>query len=235
MRHTRKSANSNTLIAGIVLAAGSIIIGMSVYAQDAEMTFFITSTGPGNGGDLGGLDGADAHCTSLASAAGSRLTSWKAYLSVNAKIDRSSGSPKVISGVNARDRIGNGPWHNAKGVLIANDIDALHSADNAIDKSTGLDENGNTVNARGDKPNRHDILTGSDPLGQYSTAGGDTSCSGWTSSGEGSAIVGHHDRAGLSQDRHMLSWNSAHRSAGCGKDDLPRTGGDGLFYCFAAN
>ena len=233
MRNNRKSTQSKMLLASLALAAGSVF-SVGANAQDADMTFFITSAGPGNGGDLGGLEGADAHCTSLAAAAGSELTTWKAYLSVNAGIDRSGDSPKVIPGVNARDRIGNGPWHNAKGVLIANDLDALHSADNAIDKSTGLDENGNAVNARGDKPNKHDILTGSDPQGQYSTAGGDTSCSGWTSSGEGSAIVGHHDRVGLSQDRHMLSWNSAHGSAGCGKDDLPRTGGDGLFYCFAA-
>ena len=163
------------------------------------------------------------------------MTNWRAYLSVSPKVDRSGDRPKVIPGVNARDRIGSGPWHNAKGVLIASDVDELHSGNNPIDKSTGLDESGNVVNARGDKPNRHDILTGADPSGLYSTAGGDTTCGGWTSSGEGSAIVGHHDRAGLSQDWHMLSWNSAHGSAGCSQDDLRRTGGDGLFYCFHAD
>ncbi len=232
MMHNKNSLIPKALIAGLALTGLAFSFG--AHAQDSEMTFFITSAGPGNGADLGGLEGADAHCTTLAAAAGSTLTSWKAYLSVNAKIDRSSGQPKVIPGVNARDRIGNGPWHNAKGVLIAEDVESLHSADNPVNKSTGLDEKGEVVNARGDKPNRHDILTGSDPHGQYSTAGGDTSCSGWTSSSEGSAIVGHHDRAGLSNDRHMVSWNSAHGSAGCGQDDLKRTGGDGLFYCFAA-
>lgn len=216
-----------------VLAAG-LIFGSSSSAQDSEMTFFITSAGPGKGGDLGGLEGADAHCAQLASAAGSELTNWKAYLSVNAMIDRSGDRPKVIPGVNARDRIGAGPWHNAKGELIANNLDDLHSDRNTLNKATGLDENGQLVNARGDKPNKHDILTGSDPLGMYSTAGGDTSCNGWTSSGEGSAIVGHHDRVGLSLDRHMVSWNSAHGSIGCGEEDLPKTGGAGLFYCFYA-
>lgn len=197
------------------------------------MSFFITSSGPGKGGDLGGLDGADAHCATLAAAAGSKKANWKAYLSVNAMIDRSGDSPKVVPGVDARDRIGSGPWHNAKGVLIASNVDELHSDANAINLENGLDEKGMPVNGRGAKPNRHDILTGSTPQGQYSTAGGDTTCSGWTSSDKGSAIVGHHDRVGLSADRHMVSWNSAHGSAGCGADALPRTGGDGLFYCFA--
>ncbi len=229
---TRKFITLGAAALGITLTG--FAINSSVLAQDAEMTFFITSAGPGNGADLGGLEGADAHCASLASAAGSKLTNWKAYLSVNAGIDRSGEQPKVIPGVNARDRIGAGPWNNANGELIANNVDELHSDANPINKETGLDENGKTVNARGDKPNRHDILTGSTPQGQYSTAGGDTTCSGWTSSAEGSAIVGHHDRVGLSKDRHMVSWNSAHGSAGCSADALPRTGGDGLFYCFHA-
>ncbi len=233
----------NDRISGKTLAIGAAALGVALtgstlafnaWAQDSQMTFFITSAGPGKGGDLGGLEGADAHCSSLASAAGSELENWKAYLSVSAKIDRSSGQAKVVPGVDARSRIGAGPWHNAKGVLIANDVDALHADGNAINKANGLDEKGNMVNARGDKPNRHDILTGSTPQGQYSTAGGDTTCSGWTSSAEGSAIVGHHDLAGLSDDRHMVSWNSAHGSAGCGAEDLPKTGGDGLFYCFYA-
>ena len=191
------------LATAIVIAAFGAGISTNALAQQPPMTFFITSEGPGDGANLGGLEGADAHCTKLAAAAGSELTNWKAYLSVNAKIDRSSGKAKVIPGVNARDRIGQGPWHNAKGVVIAGDPDELHSDRNPINKMTGLDENGNPVNARGDKPNRHDILTGSDPSGRYSTARGDTSCNGWTSNGEGSAIVGHHDRAGLSQDWHM--------------------------------
>lgn len=230
MNHSRKYLHVAALLA-IAAAAG---LGIGAQAQQQEMTFFITSAGPGDGANLGGLEGADAHCAKLAAAAGSTVSGWKAYLSVNARVDRSSGKPKVIPGVNARDRIGSGPWHNAKGVLIARDVDHLHSADNPIDKQAGLDERGNTVNARGDKPNRHDILTGSDPMGLYSTAGGDTTCSGWTSNGQGSAIVGHHDRAGLSMDWHMLSWNSAHGSAGCSQEDLRKTGGDGLFYCFAA-
>ncbi len=230
MKKHKLSTNAKLLIAGMAVTACAI--GSYVYAQDKDMTFFITSKGPGNGGDLGGLEGADAHCAALAAAAGSSLTDWAAYLSVGAGIDRSGDRPKVIPGVNARDRIGSGPWHNAKGELIAADVDSLHSASNPLNKGTGLDENGMEVNARGDKPNRHDILTGSDPLGMYSTAGGDTSCGGWTSSSEGSAIVGHHDRAGLSEDRHMVSWNSAHGSAGCSQEKLQATGGDGLFYCF---
>jgi len=232
MTNRTKRTSLRTVVLGTGCAG--LMLCAFAQAQDNPMTFFITSAGPGNGGDLGGIDGADAHCTALASAAGSKLTNWRAYLSVGAKIDRSSGAPKVIPGVNARERIGSGPWHNAKAVLIAANVDELHSPKNAINKETGLDEKGNTVNARGDKPNRHDILTGSDPSGMYSTAGGDTSCNGWTSSSEGSAIVGHHDRVGLSKDWHMLSWNSAHGSAGCAQDKLRRTGGDGLFYCFHA-
>jgi len=219
-------------IATLGLALSGLVVNTNVLAQDNDMTFFITSAGPGNGGDLGGLDGADAHCSTLAAAAGSTLTDWKAYLSVSAGIERTDNGAKVIPGVNARDRIGAGPWKNAKGVMIASDVDALHSDGNSINLENGLDENGKPVNGRGSKPNRHDILTGSTPQGQYSTAGGDTTCSGWTSSGEGSAIVGHHDLVGLSDDRHMISWNSAHGSAGCSADALPRTGGDGLFYCF---
>lgn len=230
--NNRKHSATRTAITSAAVAVG-LAFGGSALAQD--MTFFITSAGPGNGGNLGGLEGADAHCGKLAAAAGSESSGWKAYLSMTAAIDRSGDSPKVIPGVDARDRIGSGPWHNAKGVLIANNVEELHSDGNAINKENGLDENGNTVNGRGDKPNRHDILTGSTPQGQYSTAGGDTTCSAWTSSSsDGSAIVGHHDLVGLSQDRHMISWNSAHGSRGCGAEDLPKSGGDGLFYCFHA-
>lgn len=229
MNHSKK----HSIMIALIAILATVGLGPGAQAQQPEMTFFITSAGPGDGANLGGLDGADAHCAKLAAAAGSKLTDWRAYLSVNARVDRSSGKPKVIPGVNARDRIGSGPWHNAKGELIARDVNHLHSADNPINKQTGLDERGNIVNARGDKPNRHDILTGSDPSGFYSTAGGDTTCSGWTNNGKGSAIVGHHDRAGLSMDWHMLSWNSAHGTVGCGQADLRKTGGDGLFYCFA--
>ena len=230
MKHSTQHPSTITLLASFMVAALGFATG--AHAQQQDMTFFITSAGPGNGADLSGLEGADAHCTQLAAAAGSKMTNWRAYLSIAPKIDRSSGKPQVIPGVNARDRIGSGPWHNAKGVLVAKDVEDLHSSNNPINKETGLDEHGNTVNARGDKPNRHDILTGSDPTGFYSTAHGDTTCAGWTSSGEGSAIVGHHDRAGLSQDWHMLSWNSAHGSIGCSQDALRKTGGDGLYYCF---
>jgi hypothetical protein len=204
-------------------------------AADDKMSFFITSVSAGKGGDLGGLAGADAHCSKLAKAAGVSGKTWRAYLSTTMVIDRSKGRPyKITPGVNARDRIGKGPWYNTKGLLIAKDVGDLHSENTKIDKQTGLDEKGNAVNARGDKPNKHDILTGSDPQGRYSTAGGDTTCGNWTKSGKGSAIVGHHDRAGLNKAWNMISWNSAHGSRGCGEADLPKSGGAGLFYCFAA-
>jgi hypothetical protein len=192
-----------------------------------DMTFFVTSAGKGNGADLGGLEGADAHCSALAKAAGSKRTSWKAYLSTTA--------PGGEAGVNARDRIGKGPWRNAKGVVVASNVAQLHSAKSNVNKKTALTEKGEPVKGGGDTPNEHDILTGSDPAGMYSTAGGDTTCSNWTKSGEGSAIVGHHDRAGLKPSRHMESWNSSHGSRGCSQDQLKSSGGAGLFYCFAAN
>ena len=205
------------------------------FAADEKMSFFITSIGSENGGNLGGLAGADAHCTKLAEAAGVRGKTWRAYLSTTMLIDRSQGRPyKITPGVNARDRIGVGPWYNAKGAMIAKNVEDLHSANARIDKQTALDESGKPVNGRGDKPNRHDILTGSDPQGRYSTAGGDTTCGNWTKSTGGSAIVGHHDRVGLNKAWNMISWNSAHGSRGCGKTDFPKSGGAGLFYCFAA-
>jgi hypothetical protein len=211
-------------------------LGMTaaVQAQQAAMTFFITSVGTGKGADLGGIAGADAHCATLAKAAGATATNWRAYLSVAPTADRSVTPPKFNPGVDARDRIGKGPWKNAKGVVVAKSVADLHSASVNINKDTGLDEKGNKVNARGDKPNKHDILTGSDPEGRYSTAAGDTTCGNWTKSAEGSAIVGHHDRAGLNPQRHQVSWNSAHGSRGCSQDNLKASGGDGLFYCFAA-
>jgi hypothetical protein len=223
-----------SVVTAVVVSAGV----SSAFAQDkpkpmakkaaAPMSFFVTSVGKGNGADLGGLEGADAHCNALAKAAGSKRTSWKAYLSTTAP----GGDP----GVNARDRIGKGPWRNAKGVVVANNVAHLHSAKNNLNKKTALTEKGEIVQGSGDKPNQHDILTGSDSAGMYSTAGGDTNCGNWTKSGEGSAILGHHDRMGLKKDSwHMKSWNSSHGSRGCSQDNLVSTGGAGLFYCFAAN
>jgi hypothetical protein len=182
------------------------------------MSFFITSQGPGDGANLGGLAGADAHCQQLAEAAGITGGTWRAYLSTNEE--------------NARDRIGNGPWYNAKGDVIAMNVDELHSDANKIDKQTGLTETGEPVKGRGDEPNMHDILTGSTPEG--TVAAGQT-CGDWTSNGDGAAIVGHHDRIGLRDDAPSKSWNSSHPTRGCGKDDLPKSGGNGLFYCFARN
>jgi hypothetical protein len=223
------------MLVGLALAG----FGLTVTAQAQsvkEMTFFVTSTGPGNGGNLGGIAGADAHCAKLAEAAGSTQTDWRAYLSVRPIIDRSSGRPVMSQGINARDRIGKGPWQNVKGVVIAKSVADLHSPSNNIDIETALNEKGQPINGRGQDPNRHDILTGSDPQGLYSTAGGDTTCDNWTSSADnGSAIVGHHDRAGLDKQWSSLSWNSSHGSRGCGATDLPKSGGDGLFYCFVVN
>lgn len=189
---------------------------LSAYAQDTSMSFFVTSQGPGDGANLGGLEGADAHCSSLAEAAGVTGKTWAAYLST--------------SEVDARDRIGSGPWVNAEGVTIAENIDQLHSDENHISKETALNENGEVVNGRGDDPNRHDILTGSMPDGTAHEA----TCEVWTSNAEdGSAMVGHHDRMGLDDSAEARSWNSSHPSRGCSQSALQSTGGDGLFYCFA--
>jgi hypothetical protein len=227
-------------VSTVVAAAFLVSAGMAlpVHAQDkdkakaapkkgggGEMTFFVTSVGTGKGADLGGLEGADAHCNTLAKAAGSKRTDWKAYLSTTA--------PGGDAGVSARDRIGKGPWRNAKGVVVAKNLSDLHSEKANITKETALSEKGEPIKGRGDKPNQHDILTGSDPSGRFSTAGGDTTCGNWTKSGEGSAIVGHHDRAGLKDTWHMKSWNSSHGSRGCSQENLVATGGNGYFYCFA--
>jgi hypothetical protein len=212
------------------LAVSTVLVAAVTGAsaqQQTPMTFFVTSVGKGSGADLGGLDGADAHCNALAKAAGSTLTNWRAYLSTTA--------PGGDAGVNARDRIGKGPWYNSKGALIAKNVADLHSDQVNVTKQTALSEKGEPVKGRGDQPNEHDMLTGSDPEGRYSTAGGDTTCGNWTKSGEGSAIVGHHDRAGLKDTRHMNSWNSSHGSRGCSLESLKGSGGAGLFYCFAAN
>lgn len=218
-----------TTATGFMLGAfvSSALLSTSVQAQQSDMSFFVTSIGMGKGADLGGLQGADSHCAALAKAAGSTKTNWHAYLSTTA--------PNNGPGVNARDRIGQGPWKNAKGVVIAKNLTDLHSASNNINKQTALTEKGQIVSGRGDPVNTHDMLTGSDPDGGYSAAGGDTTCSNWTSSGDGSAIVGHHDRQGTSDSHQMHSWNSAHGSRGCSQDNLKSSGGAGLFYCFAAD
>jgi hypothetical protein len=195
--------------------------------QSHDMTFFVTSVGKGNGADLGGVEGADAHCNALAKAAGSKHTNWKAYLS--------TWLPGGDAGVSARDRIGKGPWYNAKGTMIAKSVEDLHSDHNKLTKESVLNEKGEMVKGRGDTPNEHDILTGSDPQGRFSTAGGDTTCKNWTASGEGSAIVGHSDRQGLKDTWHMRSWNSSHGSRGCSQDQLKASGGAGLVYCFVPN
>jgi hypothetical protein len=188
-----------------------------------DFSFFITSAGPGSGADLGGLSGADAHCATLAAAVGAGDVMWHAYLSATAR----DGQPAV----NARDRIGAGPWYNVKGVMVARDVEHLHGPDNALSKENSLNERGEMVNGRGDDPNRHDILTGSQLDGTASASGDDTTCGNWTSSGTGSALVGHHDRQG--GGANPTSWNSAHGSRGCSQTDLQGSGGDGLFYCFA--
>ena len=206
----------------------ALVFTAGVHAQSpADMTFFLTSAPKGDGANLGGLDGADAHCAALGKAAGSNATNWKAYLSTTG-----TGGE---AGVNARDRIGKGPWKNAKGAVVAASIDDLHSDKNMLTKATAVSEKGDGIMGRGDTQNMHDVLTGSDPNGMYSTAGGDTTCGNWTKNGDGSAIVGHHDRIGLKDTRHMKSWNSSHGSAGCSKEALVKTGGNGLFYCFVAN
>ncbi len=209
-------------------ATAALLCAVAVRAQaPADMSFFVTSVPKGDGANLGGLEGADAHCTALAKAAGSTATTWKAYLSTTA--------PGGEAGVNARERIGKGPWKNAKGVVVAASVDDLHSDKSNVTKTTAISEKGELVMGRGDAQNMHDILTGSDPNGLYSTSGGDTTCGNWTKNAEGSAIVGHHDRAGLKDTRHMKSWNSSHGSAGCSKEALVKTGGNGLFYCYVAN
>ena len=218
------SVSIDVLVAAL-LAGGAL--STAAQAQQNSMTFFVTSVGKGNGADLGGLEGADAHCQALAKSAGSAQANWRAYLSTTA--------PGGDAGVSARDRIGKGPWQNAKGVVVAKSVEDLHSDASNLTKTTALTEKGETVSGSGDAVNTHDILTGSDPSGRFSTAGGDTTCGNWTKSGEGSAIVGHHDRIGLKDTWHMKSWNSSHGSRGCSQDALKGSGGAGLLYCFAAN
>ncbi len=219
---------TGTRIAGLALAAlGCLVPVGAAQAQQNAMSFFITSAGPGKGADLGGLDGADKHCQALAQAAGAGGKTWRAYLSTQG-----------AGAVNARDRIGKGPWQNAKGVVIAKDVADLHGTNN-LTKQTALDEKGEVISGRGDQPNRHDILTGSQPDGTAFAGSEDRTCGNWTKSGEGAAMVGHHDRVGLRDDEPSRSWNSSHPSrgpgGGCAQADLRSTGGDGLLYCFAVN
>ena len=213
-----------------VIAAAFSLLALgcagSAEQQQPGMSFFITSTGSGKGADLGGLAGADRHCQSLAAAAGAGDRSWRAYLS--------TGVAGAAPAVHARDRIGSGPWHNAKGVAIAANVGELHGKNN-LNKETALTEKGAMVNGRGDTPNMHDILTGSQPNGMaVADDPAKSTCSNWTSSGAGAAIVGHHDRQGLKDDEPSRSWNASHASRGCSLDELRKSGGEGLFYCFAA-
>jgi hypothetical protein len=211
---------------GVAVGLLSLSWKASSQEQKSAMTFFITSAGSGKGADLGGLAGADKICQSLAQAAGAGARTWRAYLSASP----AEGRPAV----NARDRIGRGPWQNAKGVVIAKDVNELHGNNN-LDKETTLSEKGERINARGDTPNMHDILTGSQPDGRAFSGEEDRTCRNWTSRGEGTAMLGHHDRQGLRDDESSRSWNSSHPSRGCGQDALRSSGGNGLFYCFAAN
>lgn len=210
-----------------LVAGMTILFAAPAVAQQSSMTFFITSAGPGKGADLGGLEGADRHCQQLAATAGAGAKTWKAYLSTQG-----------AGAVNARDRIGKGPWLNAKGETIAKDVAELHATNN-LTKQTGLSEKGEVISGRGDTPNRHDILTGSQPDGTAFPPDKDMTCKNWTSGTEGTAMVGHHDRIGNSDAPPAKSWNSSHPSrgpgGGCTQTDLRSTGGDGLFYCFAAN
>ena len=201
-------------------------------SSTGPMGFFITSTGSGKGADLGGLAGADAICQRLAGAAGAGGKTWRAYLSTAGAF--AAGTTPAVPAVHARDRIGAGPWYNAKGVLIARNLDHLHDGNN-IGKETALDERGNVIKGRGDTPNEHDMLTGTRADGTAFAPQTDTTCKGWTSSTDGSAIVGHHDRVGPNADNWAKSWNFSHQSAGCSQEALVRTGGAGRFYCFAAN
>ena len=221
----RKPTRVWSLVGGVV-AVSALAACAGMTPGKHGMSFFITSAGPGNGADLGGLAGADKHCQALASKAGAGNRTWHAYLSQQA----GANAPAV----NARDRIGKGPWTNAKGDVIATDLAQLHGANN-LTKQTALTEAGDVVNGRGDTPNMHDILTGSQPDGSAGAGANDTTCGNWTSSGAGAAIVGHSDRTGLDDTAAAKSWNSSHPTRGCSADALKGTGGAGLFYCFATN
>lgn len=211
-----------SMLCAIVVATG---FGFAS-AEDSSMSFFLTSEGPRDGANLGGLTGADAHCQALAESVGAGGKTWRAYLS--------SAGAEGEPAINARDRIGTGPWSNANGVLVATDVADLHGDNNHLNKENSISESGEVINGRGDKPNRHDILSGSNLDGIAYSDGRDHTCRNWTySGGDASAQVGHHDRTG--GGANPTSWNSAHGSRGCSQSDLRGTGGDGLFYCFATD
>lgn len=218
----RKNGVRVVLLSAVV----SLGAGCAMFSEQGGMSFFVTSVGVGNGANLGGLEGADQHCQTLAAAVGSGKKTWRAYLSTQGD-----------GAVNARDRIGTGPWRNAKNEVIAQDVAQLHG-DNALTKQTSLSEKGEIINGRGDKPNRHDVLTGSQTDGTAFPADVDRTCGNWRNSGAGAAMVGHIDRIGLDEKPPAKSWNSSHPSrgpdGGCSQTDLRSSGGDGLFYCFAA-
>ena len=223
--------NSNRL--ALAAAAALSLAACTTTPSTGPMSFFITSVGSGKGGDLGGLSGADSHCQKLASAAGAGGKTWRAYLSVPGAFP-SANNAAGIPAINARDRIGAGPWFNAKGELIARDVVHLHNGNN-LSKTSALDERGQVIKGRGDTPNEHDILTGSRADGTAFAPQTDTTCKAWTSSSEGSAIVGHHDRTGPLAENWARSWNFSHQSAGCSQQNLISTGGSGRLYCFASN
>ena len=221
-----------TRLAVASLSSALLLAACATAPSTGPMSFFVSSVGSGKGADLGGLAGADALCQKLAAAAGAGGKTWRAYLSAPGAFPSAgnTGTPSV----NARDRVGPGPWYNAKGVLVASNLGHLHDGNN-LSKETALDERGNVVKGRGDTPNEHDILTGSRADGTAFAPQTDTTCKAWTSSGDGSAIVGHHDRTGPLPENWAKSWNFSHQSAGCSQEALVRTGGSGRLYCFAAD
>ena len=228
MLQGNKSSRKRSVIGAVagVLVVAVLAACASMSGGKTGMSFFVTSAGLGKGADLGGLAGADRQCQTLATAAGAGNRTWRAYLSQQPTDN--------VPGVNARDRIGKGPWMNAKGVVIATDVEQLHGTNN-INKQTALTERGDVINGRGDTPNLHDMLTGSQPNGSFIAGNVNTTCGNWTQSGEGSAMLGHHDKTGLDESVPAKSWNSSHLSRGCSPDALKATGGGGLFYCFAAD
>ena len=222
---TKKSTRTWALVVCAVAVATLAACG-SMGSAKTGTSFFVTSAGLGKGADLGGLAGADKQCQTLAAAAGAGNRTWRAYLSQQPTAN--------VPGINARDRIGKGPWMNAKGVVVATDVANLHAANN-LNKRTALTETGTGVNGRGDTPNIHDVLTGSQPDGGFIAGNVNSTCGNWTQSGEGSAMVGHHDKTGLDESVPAKSWNSSHMTRGCGSDALKASGGAGLFYCFASD
>ena len=229
MRYRHRSPLTGFVFAAAVVAAVLAVLLAACTGMPqgkSGLSFFVTSGGPGQGADLGGLAGADAQCQTLASAVGAGGRTWRAYLS-----QQPVGSAPAVD---ARERIGNGPWTNARGVVVAADLEQLHGA-NHIDKQTALTESGAVINGRGDTPNMHDVLTGSQPDGRHIAGAADTTCGNWTQSGAGAAMVGHHDKTGLDESVAAKSWNSSHMTRGCSADALKGTGGAGLYYCFAAD